>query len=91
MMLNWTGISIRERERELHNTRKAMVTSSLHVQGSQVQSHVTQELKEAFTKLLSHHGVLCVELCLTAHQTTNHWVDATYRQTQKVGFEIVRW
>lgn len=54
-----------------------MVSSSLHVKRSQIQSQVYREFKQLVPQLLSQHAVLNVQLGLTTNQPSQDWVQST--------------
>ena len=58
-------------------TRQAMVASTLHVEGAQVQSQVFYKLEESLPHSVHQHVILGVQLCWATHQTTDQRVDTT--------------
>jgi hypothetical protein len=54
-----------------------MVTSTLHVEGAQVQSQMVYELEEFLPQSIHHHVVLGVQLSRVTYQTTDKRVDTT--------------
>ena len=51
-----------------------MVSASLQVQRAQIQRQFCTELKEPLPQLLCHHFILCVQLGLATHKSSDDWI-----------------